>query len=67
MVVSPGGKPMIGRAAKTLRSPYAEEHLLHGNGAEDTSCWWLSWFSTNIVFCSFTDIRGMLSTNAGAS
>lgn len=36
-----------------------------GNGAEDTSCWWLSWFTSNTVFCSFTDIRGMLSTNAG--
>lgn len=38
-----------------------------GNGAEDTSCWWLSWFSSNTVFCSFTDVRGMLSTNAGRS
>jgi len=38
-----------------------------GNGAEDTSCWWLSWLSSNSVFCSFTDIRGMLSTNAGAA
>ncbi|HXU75658.1 MAG TPA: hypothetical protein VN794_03775, partial [Methylomirabilota bacterium] len=36
-----------------------------GNGAEDTSCWWLTWFSSNTVFCSFTDIRGMLSTNRG--
>ncbi|MCX6928193.1 MAG: hypothetical protein NT154_34035, partial [Verrucomicrobia bacterium] len=38
-----------------------------GNGAEDTSCWWLTWFSTNTLFCGFTDIRGMLSTNAGGS
>jgi hypothetical protein len=38
-----------------------------GNGAEDTSCWWLTWLSTNAVFCSFTDIRGMLSTNGGVS
>jgi hypothetical protein len=38
-----------------------------GNGAEDTSCWSLSWFSSNTLFCSFTDIRGMLSTNAGSS
>ena len=36
-----------------------------GCGAEDTSCWWLSWLSSNTMFCSFTDIRGMLSTNAG--
>lgn len=38
-----------------------------GNGAEDTSCWWLAWFSSNRLFCSFTDVRGMLSTNGGAS
>jgi photosystem II stability/assembly factor-like uncharacterized protein len=38
-----------------------------GCGAEDTSCWSLSWFSSNNLFCSFTDIRGMLSTNAGGS
>ena len=38
-----------------------------GNGAEDTSCWSLAWFSSNTLFCSFTDIRGMLSTNAGSS
>ena len=38
-----------------------------GSGAEDTSCWWLSWFSSNTLFCSFTDIRGMLSTNSGGS
>jgi len=38
-----------------------------GSGAEDTSCWSLSWFSSNTLFCSFTDIRGMLSTNGGAS
>jgi len=38
-----------------------------GSGAEDTSCWSLSWFSSNTLFCSFTDIRGMLSTDGGAS
>lgn len=38
-----------------------------GNGAEDTSCWHLSWFTSNTLFCSFTDMRGMLSTNAGRS
>ncbi len=36
-----------------------------GNGAEDTSCWWLSWFGSNTLFGSFTDVRGMVSTNAG--
>ncbi len=38
-----------------------------GAGAEDTSCWWLSWHTSNTLFCSFTDIRGMLSTNGGMS
>ena len=38
-----------------------------GSGAEDTSCWWLSWFASNTLFCSFTDIRGMLSTNGGGA
>ena len=38
-----------------------------GSGAEDTSCWYLSWLSSNTMFCSFTDIRGMLSTNGGAA
>jgi hypothetical protein len=38
-----------------------------GSGAEDTSCWHLSWFSSNTLFCSFTDIRGMLSTNCGSA
>jgi hypothetical protein len=38
-----------------------------GCGAEDTSCWSLSWLSSNTMFCAFTDIRGMLSTNAGAA
>ncbi len=38
-----------------------------GSGAEDTSCWWLSWFTSNTLFASFTDVRGMLSTNAGGA
>jgi hypothetical protein len=38
-----------------------------GSGAEDTSCWSLSWLSSITLFCSFTDIRGMLSTNEGAA
>ena len=38
-----------------------------GSGAEDTSCWSLSWYSSNTLFCCFTDMRGMLSTNGGGS
>lgn len=39
----------------------------HGIGIEDTSCWWMEWFDSNTVFAGFTDIRGMMSTNGGAS
>ena len=38
-----------------------------GNGLEDTSCWGLSWFDSNTIFASFTDVRGMWSTNGGQS
>lgn len=48
-------------------SPTPKTTFYTGSGAEDTSCWWLSWFSSNTLFCSFTDIRGMLSTNSGSA
>jgi photosystem II stability/assembly factor-like uncharacterized protein len=48
-------------------APTPKTAFYTGNGAEDTSCWWLSWLSSNTLFCCFTDIRGMLSTNAGGS
>lgn len=37
-----------------------------GNGLENTSCWWLTWGDANNMFASFSDIRGVRSTNAGA-
>jgi photosystem II stability/assembly factor-like uncharacterized protein len=48
-------------------APTPKNTFYTGNGAEDTSCWWLTWLSSNSMFCSFTDIRGMLSTNGGAA
>jgi photosystem II stability/assembly factor-like uncharacterized protein len=48
-------------------APTPKTTFYTGNGAEDTSCWWLTWFSRNTVFCGFTDIRGMLSTNGGSA
>ena len=48
-------------------APTPKTTFYTGNGAEDTSCWSLSWLGSNTLFCSFTDIRGMLSTNAGGS
>ena len=37
----------------------------HGIGLEDTSCWFLTWPDSNTLFACFTDMRGILSTNAG--
>ena len=42
-------------------------NFYRGNGLEDTSCWGLNWFDSNTVFASFTDVRGMRSTNGGLS
>lgn len=56
----PGCQNPVGAA--TLKT-----NFFTGSGAEDTSCWSLSWFSSNTLFCAFTDIRGMLSTNGGAA
>ena len=39
----------------------------HGVGLEDTSCWWLEWLNSNTVFAGYTDIKGVISTNAGRS
>jgi photosystem II stability/assembly factor-like uncharacterized protein len=47
-------------------SPTPKSTFYTGAGAEDTSCWWLSWCASNTLFASFTDIRGMLSTNGGS-
>jgi hypothetical protein len=48
-------------------APTPKTNFYVGNGVEDTSCWGLTWLSSNTLFCSFTDMRGMLSTNGGAS
>lgn len=42
-------------------------NFYQGNGAEDTSCWSLTWLSSNTVFAGFTDMRALLSTNGGRS
>jgi photosystem II stability/assembly factor-like uncharacterized protein len=38
-----------------------------GNGVEDTSVWWLEWFTPDILFASFTDIHGVRSADRGRS
>ncbi len=36
-----------------------------GNGAEDTSVWWLTWPDTTTIFASFTDMTSLRSTDSG--
>jgi len=36
-------------------------------GLENTSCWGLTWLSSNEIIASYSDIRGLRSTNAGVS
>src|SRR5262249_1136944 len=37
----------------------------HGNGLEDTSCWWMTWSDANNIFASYTDIKGTISSDGG--
>ena len=36
-------------------------------GLENTTCWWLTWADSNTIMACYSDIRGVRSTNAGAS
>jgi hypothetical protein len=35
------------------------------NGLENTSCWWITWSDAGNMFASYSDIRGIRSTNSG--
>lgn len=48
-----------------LGAPTPKNKAYHGNGLENTSCWWLTWSSATEVFASCTDIRGIRSTDGG--
>jgi len=37
------------------------------DGLENTSCWWLTWSDSNQIFASFTDIKGIRSTDGGTT
>ncbi|HBA83203.1 MAG TPA: hypothetical protein DCZ95_03825 [Verrucomicrobia bacterium] len=50
-----------------INTPTDKQKSYHGVGIEDTSCWWLAWPESNTLYAAFTDIRGMRSTNGGAS
>ena len=39
----------------------------HGVGLEDTSCWTMAWADSNHVVAGYTDIKGVISSNAGSS
>lgn len=39
----------------------------HSSGLENTTAWGLTWFDANNMFASFSDIRGIRSTDAGAT
>jgi len=38
-----------------------------GVGLENTSCWWLAWADRDTIWASFSDIRGIRSTDRGRS
>jgi hypothetical protein len=48
-------------------APTPKQQAFTGNGAEDTSCWWLEWLSPQVLFAGFTDVRGMRSADGGSS
>jgi hypothetical protein len=48
-------------------APTPKGRYYRGIGLENTSCWFIAWANSNQVFAGFTDIKGVLSTNDGAS
>jgi hypothetical protein len=48
-------------------APIPKGKSYHGNGMENTSCWWLTWSDPSNFFASFTDIRGIRTIDAGNS
>ena len=46
-------------------SPTPQGKNYAGNGVEDTSVWWLDWFNADTLFASFTDFRGIRSSDKG--
>ncbi|TAK47729.1 MAG: hypothetical protein EPO28_01775 [Saprospiraceae bacterium] len=48
-------------------APTPKKKFYHGTGMEQTTCWQVYWFDENTMFGSFTDIRGVRSTDNGVS
>ncbi len=53
--------------ANPMGSPTPKGRSYRGVGVEDTSVWWLNWPDQETLFASFTDIRGIRSTDGGLS
>ena len=53
--------------ANPMGSPTPKGGTYRGVGVEDTSVWWLNWPAEGTIFASFTDIRGIRSTDGGVS
>ncbi len=49
----------------TMNLPTPQGKYYSGNGLENTSCWFLTWTDSNNIFGSYSDIRGVRSTDAG--
>jgi len=47
------------------RTPKRRAYI--GVGLENTSCWWVAWADPETIWASFSDIRGIRSTDAGRS
>lgn len=45
-------------------TPQGKTYL--GVGLENTSCWWIAWADATDMWASFSDIRGIRSTDSGA-
>ncbi len=48
-------------------APTPKGRAYRSNGLEVTSVWWLTWYDSNNLFASYTDIRGIRSTLQGIS
>lgn len=50
-----------------MNTPTPKGKNYRTSGLENTSCWWLSWPGSKILFAGFTDILALRSTDAGLS
>ena len=62
---------MVKEAAETVPaaagSVTPKNRAYHSVGLENTTCWQVHWADANNMWACFSDIRGLRSTDAGAS